>query len=63
VAYHVVRALLRMAAPGRSRHKEYLGGPAFCGVALYLVAMRTTLFDERRKLHEAWATFVTGSRN
>jgi integrase len=28
-----------------------------------LAYMRTTLFDERRKLHDTWAAFVTGNRN
>jgi integrase len=28
-----------------------------------LAYMRTTLFDERRKLHDAWTTFVMGGRN
>ena len=27
-----------------------------------LAYMRTTLFDERRKLHDAWAAFVIGNR-
>src|ERR1700734_3797013 len=48
MAHRVVRAFLRMAAFGRSRHKRYLGGPpAFGGVALYLAAKRP--LDRARK--------------